>query len=366
MLIYLAFSVAVLLISAQFSFAQMSLSEETLDVIPTDPESEFGFRNGSFIAVPIPFKNPTIGNGLAAGGGWLFSADEQSKTSTLGIGGFRSDNGSKGLAFGTKLKLNSNRVLFSLLAGTVDLKYDFTAGPLDIPLKQTADLYKLEAAYGFSSNFSAGVGLQYAKTTISTNFSGRLPLEISAARDLDVFKFGLISEWDRRDSDLYPTTGSLMRLDLFRGEVSGLRDRDYNKAVLRSSYFFPTRGGNDVLALSATLCKASDKAPFFDSCSIGLTDSIRGFSVTEYIGKRLISAQAEYRGRFGTSRFGYVAFAGVGSVNDTRTSAAGTHAAAGIGLRFRVSKSFPVDFSADVTSNSDGETLYYVYVGQSF
>jgi outer membrane protein assembly factor BamA len=198
------------------------------------------------------------------------------------------------------------------------------------------------------------------------NFGGLLPREISAALDLDVFKFGLISEWDRRDSDFYPTTGSLIQLNVFRGEVRSRRGRDYSKAVLKGSYFRPAFAPDDVLALSATLCNASDNAPFFDACSIGLTDDMRGFSVTEYIGDRLISAQAEYRGRFGRSRFGYVAFAGVGSVYKTRTSDRGAHAAAGIGLRYRVSKSFPVDFSADVTANSDGQTLYYIYVGQSF
>ena len=273
---------------------------------------------------------------------------------------------SNGLAFGANVKLNSNRYLFSILAGKVDLRYDFTAGPLDIPLKHTGDLYKVEASYGFSTDFSVGVGLRYAKTNLSTNFGGLLPPEISASLDLDVFKYGLISEWDRRDSDLYPTTGSRITLNLFRGEVRSGSSRDYSKAVLQGTYFRPAFGDNDVLALSATLCKVSDRAPFFDACSIGLTDGMRGFSVTEYIGDGLISAQAEYRGRIGNTRLGYVAFAGAGSVNQTQTSKSGMHSAAGIGLRYRLSKSFPVDFSADVTSNSDGETLYYIYVGQSF
>lgn len=93
---------------------------------------------------------------------------------------------------------------------------------------------------------------------------------------------------------------------------------------------------------------------------------IAGFSVTEYIGNQLLSAQAEYRGRIGESRFGYAVFAGGGWVGETITSESGLHGAAGAGLRFRLSRSFPVDFSVDFTGNSDGETLYYIYVGQSF
>ncbi|MFY0691310.1 MAG: BamA/TamA family outer membrane protein [Paracoccaceae bacterium] len=342
------------------------MPETTLDAIPTGEATEFGFSSGSLIAVPIPFSNPTIGNGLAGGGAWLFSADSASRTSTIGLGGFRSDNGSSAVAFGADLKLNANRYMVSLLAGKADLKYDFTAGPFDIPLEQSGDLYKLEFSYGFSREFSVGVGFRYAETALSTSFAGSLPLEISATTDLKVFKFGLVSNWDRRDSDIYPTRGSLITLDMFRGEVSGFNGKDYEKAIVKGSYFRPIFEDGNVLALSATLCHASDTAPFFDACSIGLTDGLRGFSVTEYIGDRLVSAQAEYRGRIGKRRLGYVAFAGAGSVQGTLTSETGLHAAAGVGVRYRLSEAFPVDFSVDVSANTDGETLYYIYVGQSF
>ena len=70
-----ASAIPILVMSAPLGFAQTSLSEKTLDVIPTGEEPELGFSSGSFIAAPIPFKNPTIGNGLAAGGAWMFSAD---------------------------------------------------------------------------------------------------------------------------------------------------------------------------------------------------------------------------------------------------------------------------------------------------
>ena len=123
---------------------------------------------------------------------------------------------------------------------------------------------------------------------------------------------------------------------------------------------------DDVLAFSATGCLASNTAPFFDTCSIGLTDGLRGFSVTEYIGESLISAQIEYRGRFSGSRLGYVAFAGASSVGGTQTSSSGIHGAVGVGARYRLSQDFLVDYAVDATLNSDGETLLYVFIGQAF
>lgn len=359
-------AVVALVVHAAPGFAQSSLSEDSLAVVPKGKESEIGFSNGSFIAVPIPFSNPTLGNGLAAGVAWLFSADENSNTSSIGFGGFRSDNGSEGVAFSLDLSFLSDRYSVSFLAGDVSLEYDFTSGPFDFPLKQTGELYKLEGSYGFTPEFSVGLGVNYAETTLSTNFNGILPPEVSLAADLEVFKFGIISQWDRRDNDIYPTTGSLVTLDIFRGDVTGSVDLDYDKAVVQGSYFRAGLRSQDVIAFSATGCKTSNNAPFFDACSIGLTDGLRGFSVTDYIGDSLVSVQAEYRGRFGDSPFGYAAFAGAGVVNGTLTSEAGTHSAAGLGLRYRLSNSFPVDFSADVTINSDDDTLYYIYVGQSF
>lgn len=363
---WLAPPMIALCVSSGSGLAQTSLYEETLDVVPDEEASAIGFRSGEFIAAPIPFSNPTIGDGLAAGGAWLFYSDPESSTSSIGLGGFRTDNGSQGLAFAADLKFSRNRYLVSLLAGEVDLEYDFQAGSLDIPLKQTGELYKAQFAYGFSQQFSLGFGLQYAQTSISTGFGGALPPELSASLDLDVFKYGLSAMWDDRDSDLYPTSGSRITFDAFQGEVTGRIGRDYQKAVLKASHFQPVSAGQGVLALSGTLCRASGSAPFFDSCSIGLTDDLRGFSVTEYIGETLVSAQAEYRGRMKTGRFGYAAFLGAGSVSGTRTSDAGVHAAAGLGIRYRLSKTLPVDFSVDATINSDNETLYYIYVGQAF
>jgi hemolysin activation/secretion protein len=356
----------VIFLAAQGARAQMSLTEDTLDIFSADQEREFGFRAGSLILVPIPFSNPTIGNGLAGGGAWLFTADSGSKTSSIGLGGFVTDNDSSGYALGANLKLNDNRYLVSLLAGHVDLNYDFTAGFFDFPIDQTGDLYKLELAYGFTPELSAGIGLQYADTELSTTFGGVLPPEYTLSADLEVFKYGLIAEWDRRDSDIYPTKGTRVTFDAYQGEVSGDVGADYRKAVLQGSYFRRGFGADDVLGTTATGCLASDKAPFFDACSIGMTDGLRGFSVTEYIGESLISAQIEYRGRLSDSRLGYVAFAGAALVGGTRTSSASTNGAIGVGARYRLSKDFPVDFSVDATHNSDGETLYYIFVGQAF
>ncbi|MEI4234929.1 hypothetical protein [Roseovarius sp. D22-M7] len=69
----------------------------------------------------------------------------------------------------------------------------------------------------------------------------------------------------------------------------------------------------------------------------------------------------EYRKRLG-KRIGVVAFGGVGAVGDRLDALDDVGAAAGLGLRYRVSKKFPVDGSR----NEEGESLLYISVGQRF
>jgi outer membrane translocation and assembly module TamA len=85
------------------------------------------------------------------------------------------------------------------------------------------------------------------------------------------------------------------------------------------------------------------------------------------LSKASVSFQAEFRQRF-TNRFGGVAFAGTGWTGDDFGSLRdnGTRSAAGLGLRYRLSRKFPVDFAVDYSHNDQDEGLLYIYVGQRF
>lgn len=333
--------------------------------VPDGDTAQFGFREGSIVAVPIPFSNPTLGNGLTLGGGYLFQDDAGSGTSFLGIGGFRSDNGSQGLGFGGNLSLNNGRWNASLFLGTVDLRYDLFLFGRPLPLRQDGTAALGEFTYGFTPEIAMGVSVRYLETTVSLDGLGRLSSEVLPDADLALATAGLVLDWDRRDSDIYPTRGTFLEADLTHTEALEGRDRSYQKGVLAFSAFAPL-GAQGVIGGRAVLCGVTDEAPFYDACSLGATDGFRGYESTRFIGDRMASAQAEYRGRL-SDRFGYAAFAGLGQVErevsfqDSELAYAG-----GVGLRYRVAREFGLDLSLDVSVNRDGETLYYLYVGQGF
>ncbi|MCA0872855.1 BamA/TamA family outer membrane protein [Seohaeicola saemankumensis] len=328
----------------------------------------YGFRRGSFVVAPIPFSNPTIGSGLALGAGYLFKTDPSAKTSVIGLGGMGSDNGSRAYGAMVNLVFGNNRWLFKSFAGKADAKYDLYTPIGALPIRQTGTLGRVSLAYGVTPHLSFGGALRYLDTTVTLDGGGlpAIPPQYLPDLGLELLLSSFIAEWDTRDDSDYPTSGHALSLDAAYGQTLSGADRSYQKATLLFDIYH-SLGDRSVIAARAALCGASSDTPFFDKCALGPTDSFRGFSATQFLDRRLLSAQAELRHRLG-KRIGLVGFAGVGWVgpgfNDLDTG--GTHSAAGLGLRYRLSKKFPVDFSVDYARNDLDENLLYIYVGQRF
>lgn len=328
-------------------------------------KSPVGFRNGSLIVAPIPFSNPMIGAGLTLGVGYLFKLDEGSDTSGIGAAALRSDNGSQGALAGGSFKFQDNRWQMALYGGRADLQYDLYAGDQIVPLRQEGVFGQLTLGYGFTPDTSLSFVTRYLDTSLTSQepLIPILPPELQPALDLAIVNLGIEASWDTRDDSLYPTSGFHLKGSAQRGFVVEGVGFDYTKTyALLDSYY--ALGENTVIASRSAICGATEFAPFFDACSVGGVDAFRGFNSTQLNSTRSMSAQVELRQRIGT-RLGLVAFGGIGGAGpgfDTLS----TGAAGGIGVRYRVSKKFPVDFSIDASINDEQEKLLYISVGQRF
>src|SRR5262249_32185599 len=70
----------------------------------------FGFFNDtSFLLVPIPVSNPTIGSGGALAGAMFFRTDDKSKPSLIGIGGMYASSGSWGTGLMADIAFDEDR-----------------------------------------------------------------------------------------------------------------------------------------------------------------------------------------------------------------------------------------------------------------
>lgn len=330
-----------------------------------DEETSFGLTDGSVIVAPVPFSNPMIGAGLALGAGYLFKMDPTSKTSMIGIGAMRSDNGSQAVGLMTNLAFNDNRWLLNLFAGKADVRYDLYTSLGSVPVHQDGKLARLNLAYGVTHDLSFGLVSRYLNTTIESD-GQVLPPEYSPDLNLEIISAGFGMDWDRRDDSDYPTQGSRLTAEATRGVFMNSSRSDYDIGHVIYDYYHPLTADSN-LAFRGVVCAATDETPFFDQCSIGATDNMRGFNSTQFLDLRSTSLQAEYRHRFG-QKWGAVVFGGIGWTGETFTTLTdgGSHSAIGLGARYRVSKKFPVDFSVDVSHNNLGDDQIYIYVGQRF
>ncbi|MFK7764440.1 MAG: BamA/TamA family outer membrane protein [Roseobacter sp.] len=326
----------------------------------------YGFRTGSFIAAPIPFESPSLGTGLALGGAYLFQNDRLSDASSLGFGAFRSSNDSYGFGLGLNLSWDEDRWTMQFLAAEADLNYDLFVAGAPIPISQELSGARFQLAYSPVKNYSFGGSLDYGEYTLTPRFVSALPTEFQPDARLKIARLSAFAEYDTRDDTIYPTRGTFLKGTISGGTFVDLNRSNYSKGVLSATFYQPLFESG-VLVAHAVGCSSSNAAPFFDSCSIGTTDSFRGYISTEFIGNGLTSVQAEYRGKI-IGRFGYTIFAGAASIGSSFTRAAtGTYqTAAGVGVRIRLSKDFPLDYAIDMARNERGEDNLYISVGQRF
>lgn len=334
----------------------------------TTKNSNVGFRRGSVVVAPIPFSNPTIGTGLILGAGYLFQFDEGSKPSVIGGAAMRTDNGSMAGGLAVNLNFDDNRWILKALLAQADVKYDLYTDIGILPIQQEGVLGRLAFAYGVTQDLSFGLSFRYLDTVINLSEPGfpPIPPPFDQFLDVKIANVGVVSEWDNRDDSIYPSSGHHLQFQAYKGyALSGLVE-DYAKSYANYTFYL-SPAAQTVVATRLSICGASSATPFFDQCGLGTVDAFRGFPATQYLDLRSASAQIEIRQRL-TKRIGAVAFGGVGQAGRSfsQLDDNGSHSAIGVGVRYRVSKKFPLDFSIDVAHNDESENNLYIYVGQRF
>jgi outer membrane protein assembly factor BamA len=346
--------------------AESNLEHKMSPLSDASSRPEFGLRGGSLIVAPIPFSDPMIGAGLALGAGYLFKIDEGSPTSMLGLGYMRSENGSEGYGLTFKLNFLDDRWSIEATYLDADVDYDLITELGELPINQQGELVKAKLAYGITENFHLGVTARYLESTIwSTDpIFPNLPPSIRLPDGFTTSNVGLVADYSNVDSTIYPTSGLKLSISSTYNEPSNGFGENYVKSILiYDKYFAPSETG--VVAMRLVGCSAPGRVPFYDLCSLGGSDAFRGYNITQFLDNALASAQVEYRKRL-SERIGIVAFGGVGGVGGALDAIDDVGAAGGLGLRYRVSQKFPVDFSVDGSINEEGDGVLYISVGQRF
>jgi outer membrane protein assembly factor BamA len=334
------------------------------------------FNNPSYLVVPIPISNPTIGSGLALAGAMFFKTDEQSSSSLVGLGTFYTSNGSKGLGGMTDVSFDQDIYRVKASGGYASVNYDFygvgnAAGSSGrfVPINQAGNLFQLLFVGRVAPHFY--VGGQMRSISIRTGFklpdvAGEIldnggPL---SKLDTNISTLGVAAIYDSRNKDYSPTGGSLVDADFDIGIHSLIASNDYMRTTVSYSRYDELADGL-VLASHASLCGTGGNVPIFELCLMGSNNDIRGYGVGQYQDKAMFTEQEELRVHV-FWRFGFVAFAGLGSVAPSIDKFSKILGAGGVGVRFLASEDYGVNIGIDAAVNAAGKSTYYIQVGEAF
>lgn len=346
------------------------LKHVPLQVIPDlrEEETRLKLQRGDFVAVPIPMSSPTFGSGLIAGGAYFYGQTEEQKlaqpASFTGAAGGYTSNDSWAFGVGQQSYWDEDTWRFAGGLGYVDFRFRLRdpnpdgEGGLDWGVK--GGVFRATLSRRLINSWYLGGLVQYLDITQKLDTSS-LPPDSGFATEIRSPGLGLTLEFDTRDVPTNAYRGRRFEVKAIASKTSGDADDSYQ------SYFARYRTYHQlseplVLALDINGCTKSGSIPLWDTCRLNL----RGFSLTDYLGKKSLTAQAEIRWK-AWKRLGFVAFAGSGYIG-TSVSDGGSSEnipSYGVGTRFMVLKSKRINLRVDYARSND-EDAWYISVGEAF
>jgi hypothetical protein len=340
----------------------------------TKPAKE---KRGSLVIAPIPISSPAFGSGLLLITAYVFKFDKEDQVSPpswMGVAGAFTNNGSRGLALGSRLYLKENKyqTTFAVMKGRANLDF-FGIGripgrtPVSVPLSIDGSIFFGELLRNVGKNIFIGPRYQYRRLGIGLD--GPRPPGGFEIPEIDLQSnsaaLGFHLQRDRRDSTFYPTKGSLLDFTAdFFDQVWGSR-REYQTYKIAYNGFHKL-ADHQVLAYRSMACSANGSVPFYDLCLFGFNSDLRGYTTGEFQNRRMFATQAEYRIEL-PKRLGLVGFGGVGGTarrwDEFRSDQ--LLPAAGAGLRFTLDKKNHINYRIDFAFGREGRTIS-IGVGEAF
>ena len=307
---------------------------------------------------------------LMAGAIHRFDADTTAKPSTGAAGGFYTENESWGLMAMEMARLQGDAWRLRGLLSHMDVRYDFYGIGQDageagrtVPLEQTMDFAVGSVLRRVRPRLYAGAAVLWMRSEVELR--GDPPAEL-ASIDADrpsthLFAPGIQGEFDSRDDDYWPTRGSFATLKAWFFTDGLGASREFQRYFGAWSWYLPLRGEAMVLATNVLTSAAKGDAPFYMLPTIGTGQyGLRGYTQGRYRDEVMTTAQAELRVH-SAGRLGATAFAGIGqvapSIGDLADAA--VLPAGGLGLRYQLTRQFPMHMRFDYAWGRNGNVFYF-------
>ena len=341
--------------------------DDVLDI--RDEKVPLKVQKGDFVAVPIPMSNPTLGTGLMGGAAYFYPQTEEQKAvqsaSYTGVGGVYTDNESWAAGIGQQSYWDEDKWRFFGVAGYADFKFELrdptTEGQAGLNWNVEGALFQAILSRRIVGSWYIGFLARYLDIAqeIDTSLP---PQDYDVENKIQSTGAGLTLEYDTRDVPTNAYSGSRFEAKAIFSSADGTETDSYQGYYLRMRSYYQLKKAPIVIAWDLYGCVKGGTVPLWDTCRLNL----RGFPVTDYLGKQSITGQIEARWR-ASERWGFALFAGAGSITNS-FSAQGEDELVpsyGGGVRFMVLKSKRVNLRLDYGRSDDSEA-WYVSVGEAF
>ncbi len=325
----------------------------------------------NLLIVPIPTSSPTFGTGLILGAAYFYPQTEQQKStqpaSFTGAAAAYTDNESWVASAMQQNYWQEDKWRFTGAAGYMDLKLELTPSVDEDGDGNPADwlvegsFLQAKLARRLRGNWYLGFTARYLdiSQTIDLNTEDE---DFNLLSEIRAAGIGLNLDFDSRDMPFNPYQGRFFEVKAMTSSQSGSNADPYQSYYARFRSYHALADPL-VVAWDVGACAKSGRVPLWDTCRLRL----RGFSATDYLGKQSIYAQAEVRWRF-YKRWGLVAFAGAGQVDDSfgQSGEDETIPSYGLGIRFMVLESQRINLRIDYARSDKDNDAWYVSVTEAF
>lgn len=328
---------------------------------------------GTWLPVPIPVSNPTIGSGLQAALLYLHpkkAEDSEIPNATSGLIGMYTNTDSWVAGAFHDGNLKNDLYRFRLLAGTGEFNLDYFGIGSDSILQNNPIKYNLASDILYTQllrRFPGATdwyfGFRYMQTISSVTFgsSSSFPNIPPISTNMTTSSIGIMTTYDSRDNNYYPTTGTNFELIHMRDKEDWGSDFDFDKSELYYNHYFSLSVKN-VLAVRLAFAHAKGDTPFYLLPNL----KMRGFPNGRYKNENSLSGHAEWRHKL-ASRWGFIMFYESGSTAATSSDLFDeqTINSYGGGIRWQVTEDKKLNLGIDV-GYSDDDRAVYVQVGEKF
>ena len=325
----------------------------------------------NLLLVPIPTSGPTFGTGLILAGAYFYpqteAQEESQPASFTGAAAGYTNNKSWVAGVMQQNYWKEDKWRFTGVAAYLDLKLTLIEPTTEDNERSSVDwllngsIFQTRISRNIWRKWYLGLTLRYLdiSQTLGTDLEDD---GFNLQSEIGSLGVGLNLDFDTRDMPSNPYHGRYFELKAMHSGQSN-SDADAYQSYYARFRSYHSLSDRMVLAWEINGCSKNGQIPLWDTCRLAL----RGFPATDYLSRRSLYGQAEIRWRF-HKRWGMVAFAGAGQVNDSfgRQGEDKTIPSYGVGLRFMVLESQRINVRVDYARSNQGNEAWYLSVTEAF